>query len=79
MDTIPYRAKINKNQIGFINSIIEGYDGIAVVRTLDPKEGILELWVSPFFEAITTEVMNNLAEEIGLEYYYRVLIDSKPS
>ncbi len=72
MDTVSYRAKINKSQIGFLNSIIEGYDGIAVVRTVDPKEGILELWVSPFFEDITSEVMKSLAEEIGLEYYYKV-------
>lgn len=73
MDTIPYRAKVRKSQIGFINSIIESYEGIAVVRTLDPKEGILELWVSPFFEELTMEVMESLAEEISLEYYYKVL------
>ncbi len=72
MDTISYRAKVHRDQIGFVNSIIEGYDGIAVVRTLDPKEGILELWVSPFFEDVTTEVMKSLAEEIGLEYYCKV-------
>ena len=71
MDTITYRAVIEKTHIGFLNSIIESYEGIAVVRTLDAPAGILELWVVPEFEGLVNALMHHLAQEIGLQSYYK--------
>lgn len=71
MDTITYRVVIDKTQIGFFNSIIESYEGIAAVRTLDASAGSLELWIAPAFEELVNAIMANLAEEIGLQSYYK--------
>ncbi len=71
MDTITYRAVIDKAHIGFLNSIIESYDGIAVVRTMDAPAGIVELWISPAFEHLVNSIMTDIADEIGLKSYYR--------
>jgi hypothetical protein len=71
MDTVPYRARIKRAHIGFLNSIIESYEGIAVVRTLDAGSGIVELWVSPWFESLVVEIMRDLASDIGLRYLYK--------
>lgn len=71
MDTITYRAVIDKTQIGFLNSIIESYEGIAVVRTMDAPSGIIELWISPAFEDLVIAIMNDLADEIGLHTFYK--------
>jgi hypothetical protein len=71
MDTITYRAVIDKTQIGFLNSIIDSYEGIAVVRTMDAPSGIVELWISPPFEDLVNQVINDIAEEIGLQSYYK--------
>ncbi len=71
MDTITYRARIDKTQIGFLNSIIESYEGIAVVRTLNAPSGIVELWVSPDFEDLVNEIMKDIADEIRLQYIYK--------
>jgi len=71
MDTITYRACIDKTQIGFLNSIIESYEGIAVVRTLHAPSGIIELWISPGFEDLVNEIMNDITNEIGLQYLYK--------
>jgi hypothetical protein len=71
MDTTTYRAQINKTQIGFLNSIIESYEGIAVVRTLQATSGIIELWVAPGFESLVTDIMSDLAAEIGLQTFYQ--------
>lgn len=62
---------MDKTQIGFLNSIIESYEGIAAVRTLDAPAGILELWIAPAFEELVNAIMANLAEEIGLQSYYK--------
>lgn len=71
MDTITYRAVIDKTHIGFLNSIIDSYEGIAVVRTMDAPAGIIELWISPPFENVVNRVMSDIAEEIGLQSYYK--------
>lgn len=71
MDTITYRARIDKKQIGFLNSIVESYEGIAVVRTLHAPAGIIELWVSPGFENLVNEIIHDIADEIGLQYLYK--------
>ncbi len=71
MDTITYRAVIDKTQIGFLNSIIESYEGIAVVRTMDAPSGIVELWISPAFEHLVNNIMHDIADEIGLQSFYK--------
>lgn len=71
METVTYRARIDKTQIGFLNSIIESYEGIAVVRTLHAPSGVVELWASPFFEDLVNKVMDDIADEIGLQYVYK--------
>lgn len=38
-------------QIVDLHCLIEGYDDLAVLRTLDPGGGIVEVWVSPGAEA----------------------------
>ena len=70
MDTITYRACIDPTQIGFLNSIIESYEGIAVVRTLHAPVGIIELWTPVEFECLVADLLQALAAEIGLKYFY---------
>lgn len=66
-----YRAVIDKTQIGFLNSIIDSYDGIAVVRTMDAPAGIIELWIPPYFEELVNAIIHDIADEIGLQSYYK--------
>ena len=71
IDTITYRARIHRTEIGFLNSIIESYEGIGVVRTFDAQSGIVELWLPLEFEKLVVAVIHDLAPEIGLHYLYR--------
>ncbi len=71
MDTITYRAVIDKSQIGYLNSIIDSYEGLAVVRTMDAPTGIVELWICPPFEELVKTIIDDIAEEIGLQSYYK--------
>jgi hypothetical protein len=70
-DTITYRGRIDSTHIGYLNSIIESYEWIAVVRTLDPAAGIIELWLPAEFEILVLELIQALATEIGLQYFYK--------
>lgn len=71
MDTITYRAVIDKTQIGYLNSVIESYEGIAVVRTMHAPSGIIELWISPYFEDVVLQIIQDIADEIGLQSIYK--------
>lgn len=72
MDTIAYRAQITSTQIGFLNSIIESYEGIGVVRTFDAAAGVVELWIAPDFEQLVVEIMRDLGDEIGVKTFEKV-------
>ena len=63
-DSIQWRIEVNKKDIAYIVSIFEGYDHIAVVRTIDPSFGLIELMISPDFLEDTRKLTESLAEEI---------------
>ncbi len=54
-----------------MKAIIESYDGIAVVRTIDPRAALVELQVSPGCENLIHEILDHLAthENIPISIY----------
>ncbi len=70
--------RVNPKDIAFINAIFEWYHEIATVRTRDPKEGLIELWIAPDFfdEAMkAVDYLKNFVEkmefvrEVGDEWW----------
>jgi hypothetical protein len=50
MDTQSRYYRIHRRDIAYFKFILESYDGMAVVRTKDPYEAIVELMVAPGWE-----------------------------
>ena len=63
-DTIQWQVEVDKKDIAYIVSIFEGYDHLAVVRTIDPSLGLIELMISPDFLEDTQKLTDALAREI---------------
>ena len=63
-DSIQWQIEVNKKDIAYIVSIFEGYDHLAVVRTIDPSRGLIELMISPDFLEDTEKLTAALAGEI---------------
>ena len=63
-DSIQWQVEVDKKDIAYIVSIFEGYDYIAVVRTIDPSRGLIELIISPDFLEDTEKLTEALAMEI---------------
>lgn len=59
--------KIDQRYIAFLQYTIEAYEELAVVRTVNPGEGIVELIIAPDFVKETDEVLRGLSKEIALE------------
>ena len=67
MDTVTRYFRVDPKKIVLIKSMLEGYEGLVVVRTADPKEGIVQLLVSPDFLDELEEILADLSDQIWME------------
>jgi len=67
MDTTSKYFRLRRKDIAYFKFIIESYDGMAVVRTKDPHEAIVELMVAPGWERDLDKVLEGLGKEIHIE------------
>ena len=65
-DSIQWQIEVDKKDIAFIVSIFDGYENLAVVRTLDASRGLIELVVSPDYLEDTRKLIDALSKEIPL-------------
>ena len=66
-DSVQWQVEVDKKDIAYIVSIFEGYDDLAVVRTLDPSRGLIELMISPDFLEDARELTEALSKEIPFQ------------
>jgi hypothetical protein len=67
MDTQSKYFRLHRKDIAYFKFIIESYEGMAVVRTKDPYEAIVELMVAPGWEKDVDEILEGLRKEIPIE------------
>jgi len=67
MDTQSRYFRLRREDIAYFKFIIESYEGMAVVRTKDRHEAIVELMVAPGWEKDLEEVLEGLREEMMIE------------
>jgi hypothetical protein len=67
MDTQSTYFRIHRQDIGYFKFLIESYEGIAVVRTKDPHEAVVELMVAPGWEKTVEEILEGIRKEITIE------------
>ena len=59
--------RIDRKQIAYLKFILEGYDGMAVLSTLDPEAGVVMLDIGPGCEADVNLIIDDLGREIRIE------------
>lgn len=67
MDTQSRYFRIDRKDIAYFKFIIESYEGMAVVRTHNAKEAVVELMIAPGWEKDVEEVIEGLRKEIRIE------------
>ena len=63
------RLEISPDRIHFLKFILEGYDGLAILSTLDARQGIVEIRypvemkndLEKLLESISPQILNNSA------------------
>ncbi len=72
-DSIQWQIEVDKKDIAYIVSIFEGYDDLAVVRTLDASRGLIELMISPDYLEDTRRLVDALSKEVPFRPLDQVL------
>lgn len=67
MDIFAWYYRVDPRRIVLLKSMLEGYEGLVVVRTADPKEGVVELLVSPDFTDELRGILEDLSSRIWME------------
>jgi hypothetical protein len=67
MDTVSKYLRLHRKDIAYFKFILESYEGMALVRTRDPNEAVVELMVAPGWEKDVEEVLGSLSKEITIE------------
>jgi len=59
--------RIDRKHIAYLKFILEGYDGAAVVSTVDRSAGIVQLDIGPGCEEDVDLIIKDLGREIRIE------------
>jgi len=62
METIKLSFQVERRDISYLRWIIESYDGMAVLKTIDPYKAIVELQISPGCKTLVLELLDSLKE-----------------
>lgn len=63
MQTRKYILSIEKSEICYLQWIIESYDGMAIMRTMDPMSGTVEISIAPGCTEEIVSLIDWLKEE----------------
>jgi len=58
------RLEITPERIHFLKFILEGYDGLALLSTVDAGQGLVEIRYPPEIETDLKELLHNIGPQI---------------
>ncbi len=62
-----WQLRVNRRDIAFLKFILEGYDGLAQLTTVDPAMGKVSLMIAPGCEATARALLEDLKKELMME------------
>jgi hypothetical protein len=67
LETIKKYYRVDRREISFLKFIFEAYDGIAVLTTIDSKQGVVVLQIPPGCEEDVEMILQDLRNDIIIE------------
>ena len=66
LECVIFPGRLPKNEIGFVNALLDDMEGMAVVRTEEAEEGRMEYWVAPGFVEEFREFVSIMRDHWGI-------------
>lgn len=67
MHTTRRRLRVDRKQISYLRFILESYDGVATLSTLDALAGVVELQMAPGCESDVERIVEDLKNDMLIE------------
>ena len=67
METIKKYLRVDRREISFLKFILEAYDGIATLTTIDAQKGVVMLRIAPGCEGDVEAVLQDLKKDIIID------------
>ena len=64
METSTRYYQVDRREISFIKFVLDAYDNMAVLSTVDPHQGIVRIRIAPGCEALVEGIVSGLVETI---------------
>jgi hypothetical protein len=58
---------VDRKEISYLRWIIESYDGMAFLKTIDPYQALIELEISPGCEKLVLELLDYLRKNENIK------------
>lgn len=66
METFKRILQVKRQEINYLRVTIESYDGMGVVKTIDPHPALIEVRISPGCEHLFSELTHSLEQNEGI-------------
>ena len=66
METVKRTFLVDRKEINYLRITLESYDGMAVVRTIDPHKATIEIMISPGCKDFVYNLLESLRKNEGL-------------
>ena len=66
METTRRVYRLDRCQIGFVKFILEAYDNVAVMSTLNPHQGLVQIIIAPGCETMVDGIMTGFVGDVAL-------------
>ena len=67
VETTKKYYRIDRREISFLKFILEAYDGLALLTTIDSKKGIVVIKIAPGGEADVEMILQDLKKKVMIE------------
>ena len=67
VETTKKYYRVDRREISFLKFILEAYDGLAVLTTIDSEKGIVVINIAPGCEADVEMILQDLKKNVMIE------------
>lgn len=67
METIKQHFRVDQKHISFLKFLLEAYDGIANLTTLDPKSGHIVINIAPGCQEDVKTLLREIKDDVVME------------
>jgi Domain of unknown function (DUF4911) len=67
METTKKVFLVDRSEIAYLRMTFESYDGMAVVRTLDPRKALIEVLIAPGCFDLVEQLVQDLVKREGVK------------